>query len=264
MMSFEEIVKNKKHLPVFGCSFSTSQDDNLVESGYTFGDVIANHYGMKFHELGIPGSANSFIQKIFFKWFAQNRDKIDSTFVVVAWSDTNRLMFWNNKKSDWMLDTGMITINDDTVTRNRFAGDIGNEIGSLINTWTYEERKRYVQNFLHNDYSSVNNYIEQIVSVQSFLKLNNIPYIMFNSLSRVEPSLYYERNGTFRGKDDKPTINKLMWDNLVDKTFFYEIVFKDFINWKDKKLRMVGDDCHPNKEGHKIWGDHLIELIKEL
>lgn len=272
MMTFEEIIKNKKHLPVFGCSFTTSKDYNLVEEGHTFGDIIANHYGMKFHELGVPGGANPFIQKIFFKWFAQNKDKIDSTFVIVAWSNPNRIMFWNNKRSDWMLDTGMITVEDENVTSKYFGGDERTEIGPLINKWTYGERKRYAQNFLYNNYSTVNNYIEQVVSVQSFLKLNNIPYIMFNSLfdihagENTDPpcgNLYFERNGTIRDEDAKPTLNKLMWDNLVDKTFVYETAFNDFLRL-NKKLWMTKYDNHPSREGHKIWGEYLIEFIKEL
>ena len=76
--------------------------------------------------------------------------------------------------------------------------------------------------------------------------------------------LYFEGNETARDVDDKPTLNKLMWDNLVDKTFFYETVFNDFTNCSDNKLRMTGTDNHPSKEGHKIWGEYLIEFIKEL
>ena len=35
-------IKDKKYVITLGCSFSTSNDENLVEKGHTFGDVIPN------------------------------------------------------------------------------------------------------------------------------------------------------------------------------------------------------------------------------
>jgi len=256
------LIRGKEHLVVLGCSFSTSQDQNLVESGYTFGDIIANKYNMKFHELGISAGTNQYVEKRFFNWFGENKDKMDSTFVVVAWSEPNRLLFWNNKKLEWLVSAFQINLDNGG---EHFKDD------KIIHEWTYEERKRYVQNFCLNTYAVTNTYIEQIISLQSFLKLNNIPYIMFNSLWGIkqESALYFNRDETIQPEGLEPNRNRKMWENLVDETYFYDKIFRDLTEPREnippnKDLWMSESDSHPNKKGHKIWSDMLIKFIEEV
>ena len=60
-------IKDKKYVITLGCSFSTSNDENLVEKGNTFGDVIAKHYDMELIELGVPAGSNQYIKNRFFE-----------------------------------------------------------------------------------------------------------------------------------------------------------------------------------------------------
>ena len=105
-------IKDKKYVITLGCSFSTSNDENLVEKGYTFGDVIAKHYDMELIELGVPAGSNQYVSRRFFEWFTLNQEKWSDTFVVVAWTDPGRHMWWNNKKLEWFNDSNQVYIKD--------------------------------------------------------------------------------------------------------------------------------------------------------
>ena len=223
--------------------------------------MIAKKYDMKFHELGKPAGTNQFIEKRLFEWFGENSQILNSTFVIVAWSHPARLLFWNNKKLDWLFSAHQIT--------NKLVEHFQDH--NIVSEWFYHDRKKYAQNFLLNTYSMTNHYIEQIISVQSFLKSNSIPYIMFNSLWGIkqEGALNFDRDETIQSVKVEPNRNRKMWENLVDETYFYHDVFRDLTEPRDgkspnKNLWMSQNDTHPNKEGHKIWGNKLIKFIEEV
>jgi hypothetical protein len=240
-------IKDKKYIITLGCSFSTSNDENLVEKGHTFGDVIAKHYDMELIELGVPAGSNQYIKNRFFEWFGKNPNKWNDTFVVVAWTEPGRHMWWNNKTNEWFNDTNQIYIKD-TV---RFNKD------NLIHEWTYKERRKYAQNFMQNTYDEMRDYLEQIITLQTFMKLRNIPYIMFNSLFDV-----FEGNHLSPEVKDSPDgTNQIMCDNLVDETFFYKEVFANMVQ-PNQELWIRYNDTHPGKKAHEIWGNYLIEFIE--
>ena len=242
-------IKDKKYVITLGCSFSTSNDENLVEKGHTFGDIIAKHYDMELIELGVPAGSNQYVRRRFFEWFTLNQEKWSDTFVVVAWTDPGRHMWWNNKKLEWFNDTNQVYIKD-TV---RFNED------NLIHEWTYKERTKYAQNFMQNGYDEMRDYLEQIIALQTFMKLRDIPYIMFNSLYDVIKQDSFSKDNRYYPDGT----NQIMWDDLVDKTFFYKPVFVDLTE-PNKELWIRYNDTHPNKKAHKIWGNYLIEFIEEV
>lgn len=94
----------------------------------------------------------------------------------------------------------------------------------------------------------------QILYMQSFLKLNKIPYLMFNAL----------HNGF-----DKPRTNecrRLL--EQVDQKRFYKLQgsFDETQHgWCLKKKFVVSDlDEHPNVQGQREWADILQPLVKDI
>ena len=94
----------------------------------------------------------------------------------------------------------------------------------------------------------------QILYMQSFLKLNKTPYLMFNAL----------HNGF-----DRPLTNecrRLL--EKVDQKYFYKLQgsFNETQHgWCLKKKFVVSDlDEHPNVYGQKAWASELQPLVKDI
>ena len=94
----------------------------------------------------------------------------------------------------------------------------------------------------------------QILYMQSFLKLNKIPYLMFNAL----------HNGF-----DKPRTNECQGLlEKVDQKRFYKLQgsFDETQHgWCVKRGLTVSDiDNHPNVQGQREWADILQPLVKDI
>ena len=63
------------------------------------------------------------------------------------------------------------------------------------------------------------NYLEQIITLQTFMKSRDIPYIMFNSLYDVIKHDSFSKDNEYY----LDGTNQIMWDDLVDKTFFINL-----------------------------------------
>jgi len=247
------ILDEKKNLLVLGCSFTVSEYK-------TFGEVISEKYDMNLHNLGIEGGSNFYIQKKLIQFFGKNPLSRD-TFVIIGWSHPQRRLYWNNKKKDWFNDTNHINMKETDRFKEPF----------IHKTWTYKERKNFVTNFLNSSFAENSHYIEHIISTQSFMELNRIPYIMFNSLWDMfsDGGMYQARmtidinENELQPKYAKPTINRLMWKNLINEDKFYEETFIDMIG-NDKSLWYSDNDNHPNEKAHKLWSDKLVKFIGDV
>jgi len=94
----------------------------------------------------------------------------------------------------------------------------------------------------------------QILYMQSFLKLNKVPYLMFNAL----------HNGF-----DKPRTNECRGLlEKVDQKHFYKLqgsVNETQHGWCMKQGLSVSDiDEHPNVQGQREWADKLQPLVKDI
>ena len=244
------ILDNKKHLLVAGCSFT-------VSTYKTFGEVISEKYDLELHNLGIEGGTNPYIIKKTYEWFTKNKNKIDDTFVIIAWTHPQRRMYWNNKQNEWLNDTNHIN----TKNTDRFKEPFINT------TWTYKERQKFCMNFLNNTYAENNHYMEHIINLQSFFISNKIDYIMFNSLW----DMFSDGKSPYQAEmiidtdwneiAERPNLNRELWDNFVDKDTFYTKIFHDMIG-EDKSLWYSENDNHPNDKSHKLWSERLIKFIE--
>jgi len=94
----------------------------------------------------------------------------------------------------------------------------------------------------------------QILYMQSFLKLNNVPYLMFNALHN--------------GFDDPLTYECKKLLQQVDQKHFYKLQgsFDEAQHgWCLKRKLTVSDlDEHPNVAGQRAWADELQEVVKDI
>ena len=94
----------------------------------------------------------------------------------------------------------------------------------------------------------------QILYMQSYLKLNNVPYLMFNAL--------------YNGFDMPLTKECQRLLDMVDQKHFYKLQgeAKDTQHgWcLDKKLVVSDLDVHPNIKGQEAWAKELLPQVKEI
>ena len=246
------ILDEKKNLLVLGCSFTVSEYK-------TFGEFISEKYDMNLHNLGIEGGSNFYIQKKLIQFFAKNKNNslFDDTFVIIGWSHPQRRLYWNNNKKDWFNDTNHINMKETDRFKEPF----------IHKTWAYKDRQNFATNFLNSSFSENSHYMEHIISTQSFMELNKIPYIMFNSLwdmfsdgkSPYQAEMIIDTDWDEIG--ERPNLNRELWDNFVDKDTFYLKIFHDMIG-EDKSLWYSENDNHPNDKSHKLWSERLIKFIE--
>jgi len=159
-----------------------------------------------------------------------------------------------NTKTNWL----------DTITKDIF--DIHSKL--FLIPWSTTQRKNYFINFYNENYCFYQN-IDIVIGLQSFLKLNNVDHIFFDTMGSLHASsldTYWK--GICDEKNDKYGF-KRMFDNLVSHENWYrhpehESMF-DLCYWKPE-MRMkdnpAGKDHHPSKEGHKYWANCLIDFLE--
>ena len=94
----------------------------------------------------------------------------------------------------------------------------------------------------------------QILYMQSYLKLKNIPYLMYNAL--------------YNSLDAPLTVECKELLHMVDQTHFYELQGNSSTTQHgyclEKDLVVSDRDEHPNVLGHQEWANKLLPQIKEI
>ena len=92
-----------KYVVVSGCSFSSSDNPNLVNPGETYGDLIAEHLGAKFYNLSMGGASLQYMNRKTLEWCSRNTDKFEDTLIIFT-SDHGEMLGENKMwdKFGWM------------------------------------------------------------------------------------------------------------------------------------------------------------------
>ena len=100
-------------------------------------------------------------------------------------------------------------------------------------------------------------YLDNILYLQSFLKINNIKYVMFDSLWSINES---EMSNKFTSKYDCIDFDKWVWgDGRRSWTEYLH-----HIDPTNTQTRVALNDDHPNKHGVDVWFDFVNSKLKEL
>ena len=206
-----------------GCSFLTPRPKDGVDTFVS--KVLSENYKSELFNLAMGGRGNTRIGFTTKLWFEQN-GKVD-TFAVIGWS---------------------------SMMRNDYVTDDGWKKGRIPNmdltwrTWKLMDNVKFVDAQKGWDMESnlQMQYIEAILNLQNYFKLNNIPYVMYNALPN-------HLNGEIL--DFKTLIKTIdMRRFFKPDTSHYDFVMKD-------KLIVSPEDPHPSAEGHLQWTKQLKEFI---
>ena len=202
-----------------------------AKTPYPCGNYIADKLGFNFKREAQNGSSN---ERIFRKLLETN---LRNARVLIGLTSDNRRegLTTRKKNSHWhtwkIVERGMPTKHKDQV----------------FDPWGEE----YIPAILEECQIKT---IIQIIYMQSFLKTENIPYLMFNAM--------------WNGFDQPKTTECKDLLNNVDENHFYNLrgTFDECQHgWCIKEKLHVSDaDEHPNLQGQLAWGEKLLPMAQKI
>jgi hypothetical protein len=192
----------------------------LEDVSDSFVNVISDHYKLPVVNSSWPGGSNHRILRTTIEDVSRLLKQGKSPFVLISWTLPHRFELFSVEQQKFV-----------TFSSPGSAAD--EELGNILwSKWS-------------SDKTDVINFLTQVISLQSFLKQNNVPYFMTNVFKVVYELL------------DKTDIE--LYQSQIDTTYYmYNLPFKvlltPYINIK------WGTD-HPLKDGHAIIAKFLIEQI---
>jgi hypothetical protein len=206
-----------------GCSFLTKRPKDGVETFTT--NTLANEYNLELINIAMGGRGNDRISFTTKLWFEQNG--YQDTFAVIGWSSSFR---------------------NDYVTNDGWKkGRIPN-MDLTWRTWKITEQLKFVLSNIGWDIenNAYMNFLDHVLDLQNYFKLNKIPYLMFNAL----PQIINNNIKDF----------KILFERIDQKRFYkIETSHLEFI--QQNNLIVSPQDPHPSTEGHLIWAKLIKEYI---
>jgi hypothetical protein len=217
-------MKKYKYVVVVGCSFSASDAVNLIDSGETYGDLIAKQLEAKLYNLSTSGGSFQRMNRKTLEWCSKNKDKFGDTLIILGITEPQRREVWDDKA-------------------NRF----------LI----YDE----VPYKLCNDNAAFFLMTRNIIGLQSFLKVNNIDNVFFDALECIDT--FWERvcDDKEDKLGYKLLFDSFVSQENWYKHPEYESMMD--MTETNPDMRISEDDLHPNRKAHQYWGECLIKYINE-
>jgi hypothetical protein len=270
-----------KHLLAVGCSFTAG--DGLPKSIDEAPFLVAKKLGLystdkadgkkpEYVNMSQPGGCNSFIRRKTINWLCENKD---------MWKDIIVLVGWTNPLRDEVFVSGWYPENnDDRLSRlNNSNGylQLGTKSPPQDDMPTFLKKDRLIDNNFYKEYmvrhysfeNQISTTIDNIFTLQNFLKLNDIKYVFWNSLdfSEHDYSDLYKWNNADLMNDLKVIDEKRKYLRHQKWVIGMDNSWEEFLNDLDPpyglKYRLEGDS-HPNELGHKLWADEIYKKIEEL
>jgi len=169
-----------KTMLISGCSHAAgSEIDGTQDSEYnrqhSFGNLVAKNLGYNPVNICQVGFTNSGIARSVIE-YTLTQKKPD--FVLVAWTDSIRVEAPYYRATDYKLSNPAIDWYDE-------SGNDYLRISMLNTNIAVEEEREQILDFqsftIRNEYYTEINNMLHIINLQSFLKLNSIPYMMVNT-----------------------------------------------------------------------------------
>ena len=239
---------------VAGCShIGGCEIDGTLDSEFnrdkSFGSLLVKKMDYDPVNIAINGSSNSSIMRAILRWFDTQYKDDDDVFVCIGWTESSRMevpaldiisdYHSGNPNIDWY----------DTSASNFYNVNYGysghteyqKELYPRLHKFMYENEK-----FL--EILSVQN----ILTIQYFLRSKNIPYVMCNTMKMTS--------------DDNSYSSYL--SDLIDRSRFYEFDNSDIKSfyWKYKNIGYSNPKAkywHHGEEPHRLYSEELYNFIGE-
>ena len=247
------------NLFINGCSFLTDWHNGWSKTKYqptTSGHCLAKLFGLKIIPYAATGRGNNRIISTTKSFFYDNYSHTKDTFALIGWSHVNR--------SDFLTPSATLSkfSMDGIEKKNKVEnGHPGSEWGCVtisrrLNHWDNEFiNKRVDVDVTKMEIYDVDKtmrlyYLNQVLCMQDFFKLNKIKYCMYNSLTNF-PSVRCDGLDRLESRIDK------------DRFFKFDTESHCEFLGKSEGLTLSAEDGHPNPKGSLLWAEELEVFIRE-
>jgi len=220
-----------------GCSFLTHRHTDEIDLYLSTAELVKEH-GQFEHLTNFArgGRGNDRIVSTTITYFEMFPERKKDTFVLIGWSSALRMDYptRNDFKPLPPLEETWATIKmakSDSVV----AFDKASSTKQPINYESWEVQRWYANT----------------ICLQNYLKINNIRYVMYNSL---QPALKVSANK----KEDHDILRK-----AVDPKKFFRIDFSQYQYCGDIDQFISDKDHHPNEIGHRSWAKEVTDFIDQ-
>ena len=206
-----------------GCSFLKTRPKDGVNTFVT--QILAEQYNLQLFNLAMGGRGNDRISFTTKLWFEQNGYK--DTFAIIGWS---------------------------SMMRNDYVTNDGWKKGRIPNTeltwrtWKVIDNLEWINKQQGWDIESTlaMKFLDNVLDLQNYFKVKNIPYVMYNSLPN-----YSNPN----------IIDFKIMSKAIDMGRFFkpEQSHLEFI--QEYEYVVSPKDPHPSIQGHQQWAKELKEFI---
>ena len=246
----------------------------------SLGGKLNSTYNFKeYHNDSQGGCSNDRIRRKTIDFLIKNKHRWNEIVVVIGWTQFTRfelvdeyeIMDENSPNKYIQVNSGMSHTRKDNESPRTFFSQMlnhsparklvrfgigedwrGKDIGiNTEDTWAPFMVRHY------NLDDRYDKYLDNILYLQSFLKINNIKYVMFDSLWSINES---EMSNKFTSKYDCIDFDKWVWgDGRRSWTEYLH-----HIDPTNTQTRVALNDDHPNKHGVDVWFDFVNSKLKEL
>jgi hypothetical protein len=187
-----------------------------------FAGLIAKHYNIKLINGSKSGSSNQGILRRSLQDLTKLISQGEVPLVLIGWSAIHRFELFNTKENCW---------------NNFYPGDLS--VGDY-----HKNLSNIIFGHYSTDESDKELYVTYVTSLQSFLKLHDIPYLMFNVFESSPPT-------------DKDALE--LHSKMLDLNQLLSIDLSSFL--KCYPNVKSGPNKHPLEEGHRLISEFLIQHI---
>jgi len=225
------------NLFVNGCSFLTHRHTDEIDLYLSTAELVKEHGEFKnMDNYARGGRGNDRILATTITYFEMFPERKKDTFVLIGWSSALRMDYptRNNFKPFPPQDECWDTM------KMAMATNIFGKIKPInsINLENYEVQRWY----------------QNTLGLQNYLKVNNIRYLMYNSL---QPALEVSKNT----KQDHNFLRKAVDQ---DRFFRLDISQHQWCKSPDTPGQLISaKDDHPNEIGHRSWAKEVTDFIDQ-
>ena len=253
---------NIKHHLSNGCSFSTKK--RYLSCHQKLGELLELQPTMN---LAKGGRGNDRCVQTTIHWFLKNPERMKDTFVSIGWSSAHR---W-----DYVHKLTTAELKERGVKGYKF------EVAKFDRQWaswrTWEQDWIARDKDCDIDASSAVRLYTNIITLQNFFKLHNIPYVMYWALTNDLPQ-EGDFDVLYNAVDQRHFMNFKASEHAQENISIYNrmktmldrvtVANTKYVQSHFEYCAMKGwtksaNDGHPNHKGHHGWAQLLFEFVQK-